>query len=131
MIKVLNFMNLKYKNLYEKNMVSENIRKAYYKENTNVLAYYIITLILIYNYQDFLLWCNTNNTSLLQFEKAPTSQSLFCSFIEKKYKSPKMLKIIDCFSTFFNKIKNTRVGAKDQNHQFLTNNLRMTLCEMG
>ena len=109
-------------------MASENIRKAYYKEDTNVLAYYIITLILIYNYQAFLSWCNVNNTSLIQFEKVPTSQGLFCSFIEKKYKSSKMLKIIDCFSAFFNKIKNTKTGTKDK---FLTNNLRMTLCEMG
>ena len=46
MFKILDFMNMEYTNLYENNEDSENIRKTLYKENTSVLSYYVITLIL-------------------------------------------------------------------------------------
>lgn len=136
MVKVLAFMNIEYKNLYEKNEVSEHIRKTLYKEKTNILSYYVITLILIYNYQTFLSWCKNNNTYLIQFKKTYANLNNFCRFIEKKYKSPKMLEIIHCSNIFFKKLvikkkqKNTNKNlTKDL--IYLTDNLRMTLCEMG
>ncbi len=43
-----------------------------------------------------------------------------------------MLKAIDCSNTFFKKIKIKGLGAKKKDDiEFLTNNLRMTICEMG
>jgi hypothetical protein len=141
LVKVLGFMNVEYINLYEKTSASENIRKTLYKEDTNVLSYYVITLILIYNYQSFLSWCKTNNTSILQFKKTSANQKSFCDFIEKKYRVPKMLKAIDCSNTFFKKLKiksnkglnKSQHTNKGQNNElnFLTNNLRMTICELG
>ena len=53
MIKILDFMGLSYIDLYGKTLVSENIRKTRYKENTNILSYYVLTTILLNNYQDF------------------------------------------------------------------------------
>ena len=97
---------------------------------------------MIFNYQSFLQWCKTNNTSMLQFKKTNANQKSFCNFIEKKYKTPKMLDFIDCSETFFKKINNiksinkTNKTNKTNNDkidelQFLTNNLRMTICELG
>jgi hypothetical protein len=132
MIKILHFMNMEYRNLYEKNTVSDNIRKTLYKEDTSVLSYYIITFILLFNFQSFLLWCKTNNTSLIQFKKTQANQDSFCKFIEKKYKSTKMMEIINCANVFFKKI--TIKGnhkSKSNDLHFLINNLRMTICEMG
>lgn len=134
LVKVLEFMNIDYKNLYEKTSVSQDIRKTFYKEDTNVLSYYVITTILIYNYQSFLKWCKTNNTSLLQFKKTTASQRSFCEFIQKKYKSPKMLDAIDCSDTFFKKVKTKSAKSssnKKEDLPFITNNLRMTICELG
>ena len=112
--------------------------------DTNVLSYYVITTILIYNYQSFLYWCKTNNTSLLQFKKTSANQKSFCDFIEKKYRIPKILEMIDCSETFFKKINNTKnkLDNKPKNKnikpnermdelEFLTNNLRMTICDIG
>ena len=133
LIKILDFMNMEYRNLYENTNVSANIRSTLYKEDTNVLSYYVITAILIYNYQSFLHWCKTNNTSILQFKKTLVNQKSFCNFIEHKYKTPKILFTIDCAQTFFKKIaksKNTN-NDKINDLQFLTNNLRMTICELG
>ena len=137
LVKVLGFMNVEYRNLYEQNSVSEHIRNTLYKENTNVLSYYVITLILIYNYQPFLSWCKTNNTSLLQFKKTSASQKNFCDFIIKKYKVSKMLKAIDCSNIFFKKLKiksnkkSTSTSTSTNELNYLTNNLRMTICELG
>jgi len=141
LVKVLGFMNMEYRNLYEKTDAADNIRKTMYKEDTNVLSYYVITSILMYNYQSFLHWCKTNNTSLLQFKKTTSNQLSFCNFIEKKYKTPKILHVIDCSNDFFRKIKtkgknksksNTKTSPfKKEDFDFITNNLRMTICELG
>jgi hypothetical protein len=132
LVKVLQFMNMEYRNLYEKTDLAQNIRNTMYKEDTNVLSYYVITVILIYNYQSFIGWCKTNNTSLMQFKKTSANQKSFCDFIEKKYKNSKMLKAIDCSDTFFKKIKSKRLSSKKKDDvEFLTNNLRMTICELG
>lgn len=138
MIKVLHFMNLEYTQLYEKGTIADNIRKTLYKEDTNVLSYYVITLILIFNYQSFLSWCNKNNTSLLQFKKTEANQIQFCAFIESKYMSPKLLNGIRCVSEVFKKVKVfktspslNKVPSAKKEIDYLYNNLRMTLCELG
>ena len=134
MIKVLHFMNLEYRQLYESDIQSDSIRKTLYKENTNVLSYYVITMILIFNYQSFLSWCNTNNTSLLQFKKTTASQSSFCDFIEKKYKHSDLLYAIDCTVRLFKNVKTAHIKTgtnKLKNISYLMNNLRMTICELG
>jgi hypothetical protein len=123
MIKILDFMGLSYIDLYRKTLVSENTRNTQYKENTNILSYYVLTTILLNNYQDFLSWCDTNNISLLDFKKTPTHINNFCAFIEKKYKTKNMLDGIKCIEKIFYNIKN-------KNKIYLLENLRMTICEV-
>jgi hypothetical protein len=134
MVKVLHFMNLEYKQLYETDTETDNIRKTLYKENTSVLSYYVITLILMYNYQSFLLWCSTNNDTLLQFKKTSTNQYSFFRFIEKKYKTNMFIKNIDCSVNLFKKVKDAQKKSdpkKHKNLKYLMNNLRMSICELG
>ena len=126
LIKTLDFMGLKYKDLFENKKSSILLRENFYKEKTNVLSYYVIKTILIYNYQGFLSWCKKNNFSLLQFNKTIMNQREFCHFIENKYK----------ISKFLNEINNTekliyKVKKKDKkNLPFILNNLRMSICEL-
>lgn len=154
MVKILDFMDIEYRHLIEKTVYSESLRKTFYKENTNVLSYYIITVILLNNYQDFLLWCKTHNSSLLQFNKTVETQSRFCDFIASKYKTNEFLYSIDCSEQLLDKVKKMnnkilKTQAKNNNKTktiktktikttinksystFLLNNLRMTLCELG
>jgi hypothetical protein len=145
MIKVLHFMNLEYKHLWEHSVNADKMRNALYKEDTNVLSYYVITLILIYNYQPFLSWCHHHNKSLLQFNKTSESQMEFCHFIDRKYKSPNLLHGIKCVTELFQKIKVVKHKSKSHSNskanrgkmnskkdiEYLYNNLRMTLCELG
>ena len=129
MVKILNFMGLNYNHLYKKDNLSYHLKKTLYKENSNVLSYYIITLILMDNYQDFLLWCNINNTELLQFKNTKKNLEKYCNFIETNYKSKSIINGVECTTKILSMAKLASKKNKDLN--YLLNNLRMTVCELG
>ena len=134
MVKVLNFMNLNYEYLYSTDTNTADLRNTMYREKTSVFAYYVITLILLSDYQGFIFWCSTNNISLLQFKKTITNQEKFCSFIVKKYKSKTLLENIECMEDKLykiNQIKNKKTSKSQKELNYITKNLRMTICELG
>jgi hypothetical protein len=122
LVKVLHFMGLEYRDLYSSSDKSRMLREMLYKEDTNVLAYYIIKSVLLNNYQSFLSWCDKNNDSLLQFKQTPENQMDFCRFIEKNFKSSSMLDGVRRANDIF---------YKGTNHKFLFKNMRMTIAELG
>lgn len=124
--KVLEFMGLTYLDLYSKSKRAFMLRLNLYKENTNVLSYYIIKTILLNNYQGFLEWCKTNNLSLLSFNKTPGNLTQYCKFISKNYKTSSMLHGINLTSEILSNIKMT-----NKNYRFIVSNLRMSICELG
>jgi hypothetical protein len=126
LVKTLDFMGLQYKDLYSNTKQSIILRENLYKENTNVLSYYIIKTVLINNYQGFLNWCKTNNLSLLNFKKTIGNQKQFCKFIEKNYKTQSLLDGIHESHNFLSKIK-----KKKENNKFILSNMRMSICELG
>ena len=117
-------MGLRYKDiLYKKNNLCIN---DLYKEDSNVLSYYVITAVLINNYQDFLSWCDTNNSNMLNFDKTSSNLNEYCKFIESKYNKKNMLDGIECVEKLLN---NMKIHKKD--YQYMLENLRMTICELG
>ena len=128
LVKTLNFMGLTYKDLYSNSSHRKILRETLYKENTNVLSYYVIKTILINNYQGFLFWCKKNNLSLLQFKKTLSNQDEFCKFIEKNYKTVAMLEGIENSQKFLNILYSNN---KKVNDKYILNNLRMSICELG
>jgi len=122
LVKILKFMGLEYKDLYSKSKSSTLLRNTLYKENTNVLSYYVIKTILINSYQSFLYWCKTNNDTLLQFKQTVDNQNKYCAFIEKKYKSASMIEGVDDAE---------RAIIKSNNDLYLLDTMRMSICEMG
>lgn len=134
LVKILDFMGLKYEDLYLNNVQSETLRKTLYKEKTNVLSYYVIKTILLNNYSDFLLWCEKNNLSLIAFKKTITNQKKFCQFIERNYNTNMMIENIyqsELFFQYLKKVKNNKIKSKNHLVDKLLNNLRMTICELG
>lgn len=141
MVKTLDFMGLKYNHLHTNTPQSIVLRDNLYKEDSNVLAYYIIKTILLNNYQGFLNWCDTNNTSLLQFKKTTKNQKDFCLFIENNYKTPSMLESVGCTEKFLkksqahNSLKKEHSSVNKDVHgemlNFLLKNMRMSVCELG
>lgn len=126
LIKVLHFMGLEYKDLYSNTIRSTTIRLHNYKENTNVLSYYVIKTILLNNYQGMLHWCNKNNMSLLDFNKTIDNQKEFCAFIKKNYKTKSLLLNIREIEYYFESIK-----SKEKHNSYILSNMRMTICELG
>ena len=121
MIKILDYMNLTYDDLI--NNFQEN-----YKENTNILSYFIITNILIFNYVDFLSWCNDNNNNLYNFKKTNNNLFEFCQFIKNKYNNNIFLQNHDNIFRIFLQNKNKK--NKNKKINYLMNNLRMTIYEL-
>lgn len=79
MVKVLNYMDLRYEDLWNE--------KTKYKEGTNAFSYLVLSAILIQNPNSFVNWCKTNNTSMLTIENPDE----YVSLIARKYKNPKLL----------------------------------------
>ena len=93
-VKILNFMGLDYNIISTCNASNNSIVKKFYKEETNVFAYYIIVAILISNFNNFILWCIDNNTNLINFKKEQNSIDSFIQFISENYKNDDLLKSI-------------------------------------
>lgn len=139
MVKVLKYNKLTYKELY-----TDMQKTNGYNEKTNVFAYYVITLILISNYPEFLKWCynNNSNTNLMQFAHSDVNQVSFCQYIESQYKNKKLLKNVKCTEKLLQKIilektniMNQRKMTKKQKNKLLQlnyalTNLRLSLCEI-
>ena len=138
MVKTLNFMGLRYQDLYSNTHQSKMLRENLYKENTSVLSYYVLQMVLLNSFQSFLEWCSIHNTSLLQFKKTYQNQRLFCDFIEKKYKTKSMLGGVEHAEEMLKQLKNGFLSEMKQNKNssqldglyFLLNNMRMTVCEI-
>jgi len=133
MVKVLGYMGLTYKSLYSKDEQNETLRTTLYREETNILAYYIIKTILMVNADKFLEWCKTNNTSLMQFNKSGNNQNKFCLFIKNHYKSSKFLGLVKCNEEYIGNLINSRPKTKKDKSRllFLLDTMRMTMCELG
>ena len=133
MVKTLDFMGLTYVDLISNTPEAQSLRETLYKEDSNVLSYYILTTILMNNYQGFLSWCYTNNLSLLQFKKSSTNIMEFCKFIEKNYKTRSLFESVECMQRFLSTIKNGKGDKKKigKSLDYILNNMRMTVCELG
>jgi hypothetical protein len=70
------------------------VAKKLYKEETNAFAYYIIVSILLFNFNNFILWSIDNNTNIIQFNKSKNNIVNFVKFIYKNYKSSELLNTI-------------------------------------
>ena len=126
LVKVLKHMNLSYFDLIkreERNTQTDlkqnnpDRKRNCYKENTNVLSYYVLKNILLNNYNEFLDWCDQNNTNIFQFVKTEEHLQMFYKFIEKHYKTKDMLELID----HAEKLKSI--------DPFICKSMRMTCCE--
>jgi len=132
--KVLNYMNLTYRDLYIDNQITKQKRNKLYREKTNILAYYVIKSILFFNIDNFLKWCRINNTiNLLEFKKTNINQNNFYLFILDNYNNKNLLKNIEYMEKFYIMIKNKKYEEKNKNNiniNFLYNNLQMTICRI-
>jgi hypothetical protein len=110
-VKVLDFMGLTYSDLYSK---KSEARDQLYKENTNVLSYYVVKTILLMNYPLFLGWCKLRNEPMIQFTKTLANQKSYCDLIHKLHKNRALLSAVKYYE-----------------HRKSDTNLKMSICEIG
>jgi len=103
-VKVLNHFKIKYKHLHEKKPESERIRQIRYKENTQILSYYVLKCILMFDLNAFIEWCVKHNRSL-KFNTSSINIDNYGKLVESKYKEPEFLKAIENVEHWF---KNNR-----------------------
>lgn len=125
--KVLYHYKLDYKELYEKSDIAQNKRERKYKEDTNVLSYYIIKSILMFYINDYIHWCFDNNKTYtelftLQMKHTPDNIKKYCNFIEDHYKTTEYTSSLLLFENWFHNSKNANKIIPE-----LYNTLRMTI----
>lgn len=117
--KILDFMGIEYSVLWAKN--KQNERDTKYKENTNVMAYFLFKSAFFYKINDFVEWCVTNNNSSLRFNKR--NDIKFFDFLLEIYNSEDYLQTIKNMKDF---ISNQTTKKKDG---FVFKTLRMSMNE--
>lgn len=103
MIKILSFMHLTYDDLWSNNEKNKILRKMLYKEQTNVLAYYIIKTILLMHDVKVFEWCLIHNTNILYFSENLKNIELFTRLIINLSNSKKMLNNVQYGEAIFKK----------------------------
>ena len=104
---------------YDKIVESSNL----YEEKTNVFAYYIVKTILLYHYDEFLLFCHQNNPpkNPILFYKSPGNLNNFFNFILKTYQEKDLMDDFRAMELIYNDVKNSS----------LKKTMRMTLFELN
>ncbi len=121
-IKILDYMGINYALLTDDSESSKQIVTSFYRENTNVFAYYVLTSILLNSYRDFLPWCATHNGAGLHIFKVKTTQTAFVNFIKSCYKkSDLLMQIVETEK------KVVRDYKKASTNRVLLKTMRMTI----
>lgn len=110
--KLLKLFGLQYSQIIDK--TNEKITKTIYKETTNAFCYYIITSILMFNFDKTLKWFTNENYDSMIFYKTERQIMIFCYYLKELSRSDKLL-------DFFNEIQ-----KNDIHH----NTMRMSVFEL-
>lgn len=127
--KILDFYGLDYSDLHERTSAAHLSRTHRYKEETNVLSYYILKSIFMFYVNDFIEWCAIHNHESLDFNKTPTLLDAnlddYCKFVREHYNK----------SEYKNALRNVEILFDadlfdNVNNKIELNTLRMTIYEM-
>ncbi len=121
-VKVLHHYNIKYSDLHLSSLECVEKRQNY-REETNILSYYILKSIYMYSLDDFLLWMLEHNglSHTFQYNNTETNTFHFCQIIKRHYLDPEYLKHIDFMEKWWEVPKNNTIE---------TRSLRMSLHEL-
>jgi hypothetical protein len=95
-VKVLHHQDLTYIDIITKS------NEITYKENTNVLSYYIIKSILMFHIVDFFNFILNSNQSSLVFVNSFENIENYCDLIKKTYNNPTYLSVIEKIEKWLN-----------------------------
>ena len=127
-VKILGFMGIEYKKLYNNKTHQEReTNRILYKENTHVFSYYILTSVFLNDYIGFMNWCKNNNNSLLKFDSTSKKFDSLLKYILSTYNCKHLLNGI----TYMNKLTQTMHDSKKvNNYKDLLKTMRMSILNM-
>ena len=117
--KMINRHNICYNSIKDKKS-DPNISNFLYKENTNVFAYYIITNILMNNYEKYINYCLDNNSSLFLHNK---NANLLGDYIKTNYDKSILIYNLDLSLKVLD-------DCIKQNNQFGIMSCRMSIADL-
>lgn len=97
-------------------------KRVIYKENSNVVSYYLVKCILFLDLNNFFDWCKNNNDNFIKFSDNPQNISKFLNFLKQTITKLEDKKFMD------DKYKLDIEGKK--NFKFILMNLRMSCLEI-
>lgn len=124
--KILNHYQITYQQLTDPS--SKRILESRYKENTYILAYYIIKSVLLSEPNQFINWCLDHNGRTLEFRKTQENVQDFGQLVKLSYKTPIFLEKMQKMEEWFS--DTTNGSLHDQLRNPLRSTLRMTLFEL-
>jgi hypothetical protein len=117
--KVLKHFHLTYRELYKKDSVSHSKRSLHYKEETQILSYYILKCIYMFHINDFIEWCVSRNGETLNFNKTPGNIHKYVDLLEALHIQPEFLSAVENFE-----------AVSYSKYKVLNNTLRMSVFEL-
>ena len=120
--KVLRHIGLSYRELVSTEPSHSEKRHREYKEKTQVLAYYIMKSVFLWNVENFVEWCVIHNEGSLQFD---TKNMLgLVTLLKQLYREPTYMETIKQIE------KNFVKKATGSQNSFIRDTLRMTCIEV-
>lgn len=96
---------LQYHKLTYDSLVSSDCKTISFKEDTQVLSYYILKTILLFYLKDFEKWCKNNNNTLLQFNTDQKNITEFVYFIIEMSNTKQIKDIMAKYNDYLNRSK--------------------------
>jgi len=120
--KVLNHHNMKFDDLFKQTKLAD-ARRNNYKENTPILSYYFLKMVLMHNAKDFIIWTSKNNDRSINFNRKPDPKKelRFVNFIKKHMNKAPMMEMLDKANKYLKENRNKK--------NMITQSLRMTVYE--
>jgi len=120
LVKILRHMGTNYEEIITRDTPNR------YREDTNILSYYVLTAILMHDYQRFLKWCKvTNVVNIFQFTNTQKALTSFCQHFDSVYNSSSLVRLIRCGEDL---LENT-LSVSSGNFTFILENTRMSIIE--
>jgi hypothetical protein len=121
LVKTLDYFDLRFQDLLQRGEAYEK-----YKEETSVLAYFILKAILLQNFHEFIQWCQEHNgTPIFQFNTTEKNQISFAEFVIKASRSQFLIESIECTESFY------RDKKRENMDPLIMQSLKMVICELG
>ena len=125
--KILMYMNLRYNMIIKNDEHNVMTRRMLYRENTNVLSYYILKTVLLVNDVQFYEWIIIHNKNLLAFKQDPHNIIHFVNFLIEHMGNDKMVYLVTKADNILGRL--LKQCNKHIYYQDLSKTMRMTLLQ--